>query len=131
MLESMRLRSRRMRSGMIGFSSRDSSARNAPSIATTIPKRPSVCSEVQPWSAAVTIVYARSITAPVTSSDPPTSTPPRSPIPRSRETSTQAATKANRPIGRFTAKIQCQSSTCVSAPPSRRPTDPPLSETIM
>ena len=48
-------RRRRMRSGMIGFSMRASSARNAAiSTAATAPK-PSTWAEIQPWFVASTI----------------------------------------------------------------------------
>jgi len=54
-LAPVRLRMRRIRSGRIGFSSRASSQTKAARRATAAPPRPSVCTEVQPYWAEVTI----------------------------------------------------------------------------
>ena len=55
MLEAARPGTRRIRSGNIGFSSRDSTTTNTASSATATAPNPSVWAESQPYSVALTI----------------------------------------------------------------------------
>jgi hypothetical protein len=99
-----------MRSGIIGFAMRASSARNAPSRASEAPPTPSVRAEKRPYSLDLTIANAPSIVASVIRIEPATSTPPARPIPSFSSISAEPNRNASTPIGTFTKKIQCQSS---------------------
>ena len=61
----------------------------------------------------------------VISAAPGRSAPWLSPIPSSFSISLLPRISVAMPIGRFTKKIQCQSSVCVSTPPASRPIDAP------
>ena len=124
-LDPTRPRSWRMRRGMMGFSILDSRAmKRAMSTAATAPN-PSTWDEPQPWLVAWTIAYTAVINDTVTRTEPSQSTPCSRPMPRSSGMRMRPKVIAARPIGRLTKKIQCQLSASVSAPPARRPSEPP------
>ena len=58
-LEAIRLRILKIRSGMIGFSMRDSQVKNAASSASATAPKPSTWIDVQPWAVAWTIAGLR------------------------------------------------------------------------
>ncbi len=128
-LDPISRRRRRMRSGMIGFSSLDSRTRKPASSASEAPPTPSVRADEMPYSLDLTIAKAPSIVAAVIRIEPSTSTPPASPIPSFSSIRAEPSTNVIRPMGTLTKKIQCQSSDCVNAPPASRPIEPPPADT--
>ena len=93
------MRSRRIRSGMIGLATRASSARKAPSSASEAPPTPSVRAESRPYSVDLTIANAPSIVASVIRIEPSTSTPPARPMPSFSSISAEPNSNATTPIG--------------------------------
>src|SRR5579862_4101092 len=119
---------RKSLSGMRGATTRDSITMKAASTSSAPPSIASVCPEVQPAWLPLTIAYTASISAAVIVTAPARSSRvPAAALPDGRRRSDSSTTPM--PIGMLTRKIQCQSSTSVSTPPSRTPMLPPPAAT--
>ena len=128
-LEPISMRSRRIRSGMIGLAMRASSARKAPSSASEAPPTPSVRAESSPYSLDLTIANAPSIVASVIRIEPSTSTPPARPMPSFSSISAEPSSERDRADRHVDEEDPVPVSDCVSAPPASRPIEPPPAET--
>ena len=123
------LRERNRRSGISGFAIRAWRATNAVMSATPAPPSASVCVEPQPCSATPRIAYTPSISPAVSSTAPRRSAPWPMPIPLWSSISRSAKNAVATPTGMLMKKIQCQLIASVSAPPARRPIEPPAEAT--
>ena len=123
-------RSRRIRSGMIGFSIRASSARNAAISTAASPPNPSTCEESQPCAGGLRRSRrCRSSARRSRAASRASRRHARARCPCRRGSTPGRARTSTIPIGRLTKNTQCQLSAWVSTPPASSPSEPPATDT--